>query len=108
MADTMRQIEKLGLKGYETCVDERLVNQTVPITDPIKKNKLNLFRCPPVKEKSRKQMSSLEDDCSFFSRLNIASQIHHGDLDEFFAHKIRPVHLLCLKWVACETEASQT
>ncbi|KAG0723068.1 hypothetical protein GWK47_043326 [Chionoecetes opilio] len=77
VADTVRQMEKLGLEQYETYVEERLVNQTVPITDPIKRNNLHLFSLPPVREKSRKQlqMSSLKNDCSLFSRLYIASQI---------------------------------
>jgi len=35
-------------------------------------------------KKKQLQMSSLKNDCSLFSRLYIASQIHHGDLDEFF------------------------
>ncbi|KAG0721997.1 hypothetical protein GWK47_045289 [Chionoecetes opilio] len=89
VADTVRQMEKLGLEQYETYVEERLVNQTVPITDPIKRNNLHLFSRPPVREKSRKQlqMSSLKNDCSLFSRLYIASQIRHGDLDEFFQHE---------------------
>ncbi|KAG0727460.1 hypothetical protein GWK47_034604 [Chionoecetes opilio] len=32
-------------------------------------------------------MSSLKNDCSLFSRLYIASQIRHRDLDEFFQHE---------------------
>ena len=32
-------------------------------------------------------MSSLKNDCSVFSRLYIASQIRHDDLDEFFQHE---------------------
>ena len=89
VADTVRQMEKLGLEQYETYVEERLVNQTVPIAVPIKRNNLHLFSRPPVREKSRKQlqMSSLKNDCSLFSRLYIASQIRHGDLDEFFQHE---------------------
>lgn len=66
VADTVRQMEKVGLQQYETYVEEKLVNQTVPITDPIKRNNLHLFSRPPVREKSRKQlqMSSLKNDCS--------------------------------------------
>jgi len=62
VADTVRQMEKLGLEQYETHVEHRLVNQTVPITDPIKWNDLHLFSRPPVREKSTKQlhMSSLK------------------------------------------------
>lgn len=32
-------------------------------------------------------MSSLKNDCSLFSRLYIAFQIRHGDLEEFFQHE---------------------
>ena len=71
MADAMLHMEKLGLEQYDTYVEERLVNQTVPITDPIQRNNLYIFSHPPVREKSWKQlqMSSLKNDCSLFSRL---------------------------------------
>ena len=35
--DTLRQIKSIGQEQYDTYVNERLVNQTKPITDPIKK-----------------------------------------------------------------------
>ena len=86
MIDTLRQIKYLGREQYDTYVNERLVNQTMPTTEPIKRNNLPLFRRPPVREKSRAplQLSSLKNDSSLFSRLNIASQIRSGDLDQFF------------------------
>ena len=63
VADTVRQMEKLGLEPYETYIGERLVNQTVPITDPIMRNDLHLFSRPPVRKKSREvKMSSLKND----------------------------------------------
>ena len=40
MADTVCCIETLGGDQYELYVTERLVNQNVPITDPIKGNNL--------------------------------------------------------------------
>ncbi len=46
--DTLRQIKSLGQEQYDTYVNERLVNQTKPITDPIKRNNLQLFSRPPV------------------------------------------------------------
>lgn len=87
--DTINQIEKLGQDQYNTFVEERLIKQTKPITDPIKRNNLSLFSTPPVREKSRdqQQLSSLKSDCSLFSRLYIASQIRDGDLLEFFKHE---------------------
>ena len=87
--DTLRQIKSLGQEQYDTYVNERLVNQTKPITDPIKRNNLLLFSRPPVREKSRAQLqrSSLNNGCSLFSRLYIASQIRSGDLGQFFQHE---------------------
>ena len=87
--NTVCQIEILGQEQYDTYVNERLVNQTKPITNPIKRNNLPLFSRPPVREKSRSQLqvSSLKNDCFLFSRLFIASQTRDGDLDEFFAHE---------------------
>lgn len=87
--NTLHQIEKLGQEQYDTYVNERLVHQIKPITDPIKRNNLPLFSRPPVREKSRTklQVLSLKNDCSLFSRLFIASQTRDGDLDEFFAHE---------------------
>ena len=89
--DTLRQIKSVGQEQYDTYVIERLVNQTKPISDPIKRNNLPLFSRPrpSVREKSRAQLqlSSLKNDCSLFSRLYIALQIRSRDLDQFFQHE---------------------
>ena len=65
------------------------MNQTKPITDPIRRNNLPLFSRSPVREKSTTQfhLSSLKNDCSLFSRLFVASQMCDGDLDDFFAYE---------------------
>ena len=90
VANTVQQIEQLGIKQYEAYVEERLVKQSTPILDPIKCNNLHLFSQPPLKGKSNKQqqVSSLKNNCSLFSRLYIASQVHDGDLDELFQHEM--------------------
>jgi hypothetical protein len=54
--DTVYKIEKLGQDQYDTYVYERLVNQTKHIDEPITRNKLPLFNCPAVREKSRPQL----------------------------------------------------
>ena len=89
VTDTVCQIEKLGLTLFETYVKERLISQTIPIADPVKRNNFHLFSQPPVREKSSKQLQllSLKNNCSLFSRLYIASQICNGDLDGFFQHE---------------------
>ena len=43
VAETVGQILKIELEQYESYVEERLVNQTMPITDPIKRNNLHLL-----------------------------------------------------------------
>ncbi len=82
--NVVRQIEKLGQEQHDSFVHERLINQTKPITDPIKRSNL-LFSRPPVREKPRTQLpvSSLKNDCYLFSRLLIASQIRDGDFGLF-------------------------
>ena len=87
----MRNLEKTGEKQYEEFVNERLVTQSRPVSDPIKRNHSPLFSHPPVRYKSQtKQMlSSVKSDCSLYSRLYmyISCQTREGDLDEFFAHE---------------------
>ena len=89
VVNAMRTLKKTGQEQYDTFVTERLVTQTTPINDPIKRNKFPLFSRPPVREKSRAkhQLSSLKSDCSLFSSLYISCQTRDGDLDQFFTHE---------------------
>lgn len=89
VASTVQEIEKLGLDQYETYVNDRLINRTTSIEDPIKRNNFQLFKSHQTKFKSGKheQMALLKNDCSLFSRLYVASQIRNGDLDKFFMHE---------------------
>lgn len=89
VVNTIRQIESIGKEQYNSYVTERLVDRSKPITEPIKRNKLQLFRTPTVAKKSKAQqkVSSLKNDCSLFSRLYVSCQIRNGDLDEFFKHE---------------------
>ena len=59
------------------------------MSDPIKKNNLPLFNPAPVREKTKSQLqeTSLRNDSSVFSHLYIASQVRHGNLNEFFEHE---------------------
>ena len=54
--DTTRQIKSLGQEQCDTYANERLVNQTKPIADSIKRNTPPLISRPPVREKSRTQL----------------------------------------------------
>ncbi|KAK2170044.1 hypothetical protein NP493_1165g00003 [Ridgeia piscesae] len=73
--DTLRQIKSLGQEQYDTYVNERLVNQTKPITDPMKRNNLPLFSRPPVREKSRAQLQRSSLKNKLFSVLQVVHSV---------------------------------
>ena len=87
--DIIAQAERIGQQQYELYVHDRLLQRSVTVMEPIKKNKLALFSRPPTREKSKSslQVSSLKADCSLFSRLYIACQSRDGDLQDFFRHE---------------------
>ena len=95
VAETIRQIQCLGKEQYAMFVDERLNKRTKPVSDPIKRNKLPLFSCPPVRSmsKEKQQISSLKQNCALFSQLYVSCQVRDGDLDDFFVMKITVFHL---------------
>ena len=86
---TVREIEGLRQQQFEAFQSERVRANKTNLYDPIKKNKLALFRSPHKKEpsKEKQQVTSLKSDCSLFSRLYISCQTRHGDLDDFFRHE---------------------
>ena len=85
----MRTLKKLELDDYDTFVKEQLTSQTKSIQVLIKKNQLSLFKEPAVREKftTQQKLSSLNYDCSLFSRLYVAWQIQDDDMDEFLEHE---------------------
>ncbi len=89
VVEAMYVLKKTGQVQYNTFITERLVQQTKPINDPIKRNNFPLFSRPPVREKSKskQQLLSLKNDCSLFSSLYISCQRRDGDLDDFFKHE---------------------
>ena len=62
----------------------------MPINEPIKRNKLSLFKTQKVSNKPKSQITTLKDDCALFSRLYIACQSREGNLDDFFKHENHP------------------
>ena len=73
---SLRQAETMCQEQYQTFMTDPLVEQTTPISKPIKKNKFSLFSRPFQREKSKTslQVSSLKIDCSLLSGLYIACQ----------------------------------
>ena len=89
VSESITKIEDLGKQQYHKFREERLIQTTKTLTEPITKNKLPLFGNPPVRNSSRSSplVSSLKNDCALFSRLFIACQTRDGDLDNFFRHE---------------------
>lgn len=86
---TVRTIEAVGQEQYETFRNERITNNKKSLYDPIKRNKLPLFKTPlkKVPSKEKQKITSLKTDCALFSRLFISCQTRNEDLDEFFSHE---------------------
>ena len=89
VAASIHQAEEVGQQQYEAYITDRLLERSVPISEPIKKNKLLLFSQPPPKARSKSapQVSSLKSDVSLFSRLYISCQSRDGNLEDFFRHE---------------------
>ena len=91
--ERVHQIEKLRTDRYELYVQECLVEKTKNINELIKRNKLALFHCLPVKEhsKSQQHLSLLKIDCSYFL-LYVAFQIMDADMKKKMRMKTRVIH----------------
>ena len=89
---TVRTIKNVGTMQYQKYVTDVIVNRSVSIHQPIKKNSLRLFKrqSPKPTKKSMQKVASLKSDCNLFSHLYIASKFRDGDLDDFFSHENHP------------------
>ena len=89
IVNSVRTIQKTGQDQYETFMTQRVVDRTSAVTEPIRKNNLPLFSCPPQTSpsKNKQLVSSLKSDCALFSRMYIACQTREGDLENFFRHE---------------------
>jgi len=89
--ETVFTIEELGATLYQNFVAERLESNKVSLMDPIKLNKLPLFKAVVKNTRNlnfKSQLAGLKNDCSLFSRLYIATSANRpNDLGEFFSHE---------------------
>ncbi len=92
VAETIRTIEALGKKQYDSYNKSVITDHTRSIHEPIKRNTLPLFRRqePKTKTKHEGQISMLKDDVALFSRLYIVMQHRNGDMNAFFTHENHP------------------
>ena len=80
---TVRTIEKLGQDKYESFINERIKSSDKSIFHPISRNQPPLFSNQKPREvtRSKSQLEAAKNDCSLFSKLYIASQVHDSNLD---------------------------
>jgi hypothetical protein len=92
VVQTVRTIESTGQHQCSEFLNERLLNRTVPVTAPVSRNALSLFKQSAVKKTAphNAKLAAVRNDCSLFSRLYIACQTRNGDLDTFFVHENQP------------------
>ena len=83
VADTLYTMEAQGKEQYTAYVKDVLVERTVSVHKPIKRNRLLIFKQLQAKSKSKtkQQMDDIENDCSPFSRLFISSQIARRNIN---------------------------
>ncbi len=53
VVSAVRQAEEVGQQRYQVFVSDRLLERSSHILEPIKKDKMSLFSCPPQQEKSK-------------------------------------------------------
>ena len=89
ISDSVRKFRKLGQDQYEAFMMQRVIDRTSSVTEPIKRNNLPMFRCPPQTSpsKAKQMVRSLKSDCALFSRLYFTCQTREGDLENFFRHE---------------------
>lgn len=89
VASKVANILEIGKLQYDAFVSDRLINRTVNISEPLKRNNVLPFdhKVSRTAPKLKSKMLSLKNDLVLFSRLYIACQTRNGSLDEFFKHE---------------------
>ena len=89
VVNTVNSIETLGKSQFQEFLQSRIKTKQASIFEPIKRNKLPLFRFVKTKKsaKHQSQVAMLKKNCQLFLQLYIACQVRGGNLDEFFSHE---------------------
>ena len=72
--DKMLNLPMLGQNQYDQYVQERLVTKSVNIDEPLKKNRVSIFKKSKasVRANAQQKFQYLQNDCSLFSRLYVS------------------------------------
>ena len=92
VVDAVRNIVSTGQSQYDAFIQERFLDRSKAVRDPIKKNQLPSFSRPGKigKGSSNTTIAVLKSDCALFARMYIACQARDGDLENFFKHENQP------------------
>ena len=90
VAVAVSKIFELDKAQYDQFVTERLVERSVSIFKPLKRNRIAPFGRKPFLHstaKAKQQLTSVKKDCVLFSQLYIGCEVRGGDVDDFFQHE---------------------
>ena len=84
---TVRLAKTIGKRQFESFTNDRIVERTRAIEEPLKRNKLPLFGTIRKSSTQKGKETSLKNDMTLFARLYIGCQNRDGNLDVFFRHE---------------------
>ncbi|KAH3701760.1 hypothetical protein DPMN_076756 [Dreissena polymorpha] len=94
VVDSVKQALQLGKEQYYRFQDERFIKRSVPISEPIKRNKLALFQLTKVSNKTKPQLAILKDDCALFPGCILHASLGKETWMSFSSMKTNHIHLL--------------
>ena len=86
VVNTVVHAKEMGKAQYLEFVHERLMQRSKPLSDPIKLNRVALFRNQNKSTQRTKdlKLKTAKTNCGLFARLYVGCQARGGDPDEFF------------------------
>lgn len=91
VVESVQKLDEIGQKQYQCYVTNVIENRSKSIHEPIKKNKLPLFRSSKKRSTSKqgKKIAVLQSNLNLFAQLYIALQNRDGNMTEFFCHEVQ-------------------
>ena len=89
VVQTITTAHSFGCEQCRCFVKDQLLDRTVAFEDPIKRNKLPLFKQGPLRPSKiiKNKLQSVKDECNLFGRLYVACQTRAVSLDDFFQYE---------------------
>ncbi|XP_037025687.1 uncharacterized protein LOC119067048 [Bradysia coprophila] len=89
---TVKRLAEIGKIQYSDFLSKRLQSHEINFYEPVKMNKLNIFKEQSVRKVSALTVKNkmLRNDCELFSRLYLGATNRKVDLDQFFNYENQP------------------